>query len=115
MPSRSSAASISRSGAGTRRAMRPTTRCASTPTASAAAREHVFMANQYFSSRIVAEALAARLAETRGPDLVLVSHRTESGWLEASTMGVLRARVHRRIATRDARSRFRAYSPDLPG
>ena len=81
----------------------------------AAAREHVFMENQYFSSKIVADALAARLDEAHGPDLVLVSHRTESGWLEASTMGVLRARVHRGIAARDARSRFRAYCPDLPG
>jgi phospholipase D1/2 len=80
----------------------------------AAARRHIYMENQYFSSDVVAGCLAERLREPAGPELVLVSHRTESGWLEASTMGVLRARLHRRLAAADAHHRFRAFCPELP-
>jgi len=81
----------------------------------AAARRTVFLENQYFTSSLIADALAARLAEPRGPEVVLVSHRTECGWLEESTMGVLRARLHRRLLAADPHRRFRAYCPELPG
>jgi phospholipase D1/2 len=80
----------------------------------AAAEHYVFMENQYFSSNLIAESLAARLREASGPEFALVSHRSESGWLEASTMGVLRARLHRRLAAADAHHRFRAFCPELP-
>jgi phosphatidylserine/phosphatidylglycerophosphate/cardiolipin synthase-like enzyme/uncharacterized membrane protein YdjX (TVP38/TMEM64 family) len=80
----------------------------------AAASRHLFMENQYFSSNLVAECLAARLRAPTGPELVLISHRSESGWLESSTMGVLRARLHRRLGAADAHHRFRAFCPELP-
>jgi phosphatidylserine/phosphatidylglycerophosphate/cardiolipin synthase-like enzyme/uncharacterized membrane protein YdjX (TVP38/TMEM64 family) len=78
------------------------------------ARRHAFMENQYFSSNAVGDVLAARLREAEGPDVVLVAARTESGWLEETTMGVLRARLHRRLAAADAHRRFRAYCPEVP-
>jgi phosphatidylserine/phosphatidylglycerophosphate/cardiolipin synthase-like enzyme/uncharacterized membrane protein YdjX (TVP38/TMEM64 family) len=81
----------------------------------AAARRTIFLENQYFTSRAIADALSARLADPRGPEVVLVSHRTESGWLEESTMGVLRARLHRSLLAADPHERFRAYCPELPG
>ena len=81
----------------------------------AAARRAIFLENQYFTSNLIADALAARLREPQGPEIVLVSHRAECGWLEESTMGVLRARVHRRLLAADPHARFRAYCPELPG
>src|SRR5581483_11603291 len=80
----------------------------------ASAREYVFMENQYFSSNAIGDALTARLREPVGPEMLLVSARTESGWLEATTMGVLRARLYRRLVSADARKRFRTYCPELP-
>jgi uncharacterized membrane protein YdjX (TVP38/TMEM64 family) len=72
------------------------------------------MENQYFSANAIGSALAERLREPLGPDMVLVSPRTESGWLEETTMGVLRARLYRRLASADAHGRFRMYCPELP-
>jgi len=81
----------------------------------AAARDRIFMENQYFSSNAIGSALAERLREPRGPEAVLVSPRTESGWLEETTMGVLRARLYRRLVSADAHKRFRMYCPQLAG
>jgi uncharacterized membrane protein YdjX (TVP38/TMEM64 family) len=71
--------------------------------------------NQYFSSVAITAALAARLAAATGPEVVLIAPQRESGWLEQNTMGVLRARLQRRLRQTDAHGRFRAYCPALPG
>ncbi len=81
----------------------------------AAARRWLFFENQYFTSATIADALAQRLREAEGPEVVLVSPRTEGGWLEEVTMGVLRARLHRRLREADAHGRYRTYCPHLPG
>jgi uncharacterized membrane protein YdjX (TVP38/TMEM64 family) len=81
----------------------------------AAARRGIFMENQYFSSTLVADSLARRLREPHGPDVVLVSHRMESGWLEETTMGVLRSRLYRRLGMADLHARFMSSCPELPG
>jgi phosphatidylserine/phosphatidylglycerophosphate/cardiolipin synthase-like enzyme/uncharacterized membrane protein YdjX (TVP38/TMEM64 family) len=80
----------------------------------AAARRYLYMENQYFSSSTIAEALAQRLRETDGPEVVVISPRRESGWLEETTMGVLRARLHQRLRQADPVGRYRMYCPDLP-
>jgi phospholipase D1/2 len=80
----------------------------------AAARRHLYMENQYFSSSAIAHALAQRLREPDGPEVVVVSPRRESGWLEETTMGVLRARLHQRLREADPAGRYRMYCPDLP-
>ena len=80
-----------------------------------AARHHLFFENQYFTSALVADVLAERLAEPHGPQVVVVSPQTQSGWLEEATMGVLRARLHRRLARADRHRRYRLYCPHLPG
>jgi phospholipase D1/2 len=81
----------------------------------AAARHSIYMENQYFSSAEIAKALAARLVPEDGPDIVLVSRRNESGWLEAHSMGVLRARLYRSLRAADTHDRFRLYCPSIPG
>jgi phosphatidylserine/phosphatidylglycerophosphate/cardiolipin synthase-like enzyme/membrane protein YqaA with SNARE-associated domain len=81
----------------------------------ARARRFIFMENQYFTSGLIADALAARLREPDGPEIVLLTHRDQCGWLEESTMGILRARAQRRVADADAHDRFRAYFPEPAG
>ncbi len=81
----------------------------------AAARDSLYLENQYFSSGVIADAFAARLREPDGPDIALVSRRTESGWLEEASMGVLRARLCRELRAADPRGRFALYCPHAPG
>lgn len=81
----------------------------------ASARHSIYMENQYFSSGEVAKALEAKLGRKDGPDIVLVSRRNESGWLEAHSMGVLRARQYRRLRAADTYERFHLFCPTIPG
>ena len=81
----------------------------------AAARRSMYLENQYFTSSAVGGALEARLREPDSPDIVVVSRRTEEGWLEERTMGVLRARLHKRLQAADVADHYRLYFPDGPG
>jgi len=77
----------------------------------AAARRFVFVENQYFTSTIVAGAMASRLREPDPPEFAFVMPSAESGWLETSTMGVLRARAHAGLREADHAGRYRMYCP----
>ncbi len=79
------------------------------------AQRHLFFESQYFTSGLVADALAARLAEPDGPEVAVISPRLQSGWLEEATMGVLRARVQRKLKDADRHHRYQLYCPHLPG
>ena len=81
----------------------------------AAAKSSIFAENQYFTSRTIANALASTLERKDGPDIVIVSPSTQSGWLETSTMGVLRARIHSDLIRADTHQRYRVYCPWLDG
>ncbi len=80
----------------------------------AAAERSLFFENQYFTSTLIADALAKRLATASGPDVLLVSPQKQSGWLEEVTMGVQRARLHRRLRLTDGHGRYRLACPVLP-
>ena len=80
----------------------------------ASARGFIFAENQYFTSQTIAEAFAERLQAPAGPDIAIVSPYTQCGWLETSTMGVLRARNHRMLRAADRHNRYRLYAPMLP-
>jgi uncharacterized membrane protein YdjX (TVP38/TMEM64 family) len=78
----------------------------------ASARRHVFAENQYFTSRTITDAFTARLRDA-GPEIAVVSPYAQSGWLEISTMGALRARIHRALRSADPDGRYRLYCPTL--
>jgi len=80
-----------------------------------AARRHMFFENQYFTSDTLCNALSARLAGDNPPEVMVVSPRNQSGWLEQATMGALRARIHQRLKAADPLARYRMYGPHLPG
>ena len=81
----------------------------------AAARRSVYIESQYFASRRVAEAIAARLAEPAGPEFVVVNPHSAEGWLEEEVMGSSRARLLRLIRAADRHGRFRLYTPVAAG
>jgi len=81
----------------------------------ARARQSIYIENQYFTAYRLGEALAARLAEPGGPEIVLVSRLLSHGWLEEHTMHVLRARLVRRLQEADREGRFHIYYPHAEG
>jgi phosphatidylserine/phosphatidylglycerophosphate/cardiolipin synthase-like enzyme len=81
----------------------------------AAARRYIYIENQYFTARTVGDALAARLAEPSGPEIIVVSRLDSAGWLEAPTMEALRTVLLHKLRDADAYGRFSAWYPDSPG
>lgn len=81
----------------------------------AAARRSLYFENQYLTSSVIGDALAARLQEPDGPEIVILQPCQCEGWLEETTMGVLRARLMRRLQTADRYGRLRAYHPAVAG
>lgn len=81
----------------------------------AAARRSIYIENQYFTSYSVGEALAARLSEPDGPEIVVVVRLFSHGWLEEHTMHVLRTRLVQRLRAADRHGRFHIYYPHLDG
>jgi phosphatidylserine/phosphatidylglycerophosphate/cardiolipin synthase-like enzyme len=77
----------------------------------ASAKRRIYAENQYFASRRIAEAIAKRLSEPDGPEIVLVMPATADGWLEEEAMGSARARLMQALVKVDAHRRFRIYTP----
>jgi len=75
------------------------------------ARRFIYAESQYFASRRIGEAIAARMAEPDGPEIVLVCPRDADGWLEQVAMDTARARLWRAIGKVDTGRRFRIYHP----
>lgn len=81
----------------------------------AAARRDLYIESQYFASRRIAEAVARRLAEPDGPEIVVVNPRHAQGWLEPLAMDTARARLVAALRKRDPHGRFRLYHPVTAG
>ena len=77
----------------------------------AGAKRFVYAENQYFASRVVAEAICKRLAEPDGPEFVIVNPKTSEGWLDDEVMSPARAEVLKAIQACDKHGRFRIYTP----
>jgi len=81
----------------------------------ARAKRTIYIENQYFTSNALGEALAARLAEDDGPEVIAVLRLSSQGWLEAPTMGTLRTVLLKKLRDADKHGRFHAYYPYIPG
>ncbi len=77
----------------------------------AQAQKLIYLENQYFTSPLIAEALARRLAEPDGPEIVLVSTGRSPSWFDSMTMDTARAAVLFRLEGADRHGRFFAFSP----
>lgn len=81
----------------------------------AQARRYVYIENQYLTASAAARAIAESLALPEGPDIIAVLPKLESGWLEQSSMGMLRRQVLSRLRTSDPHGRLHVYYPAVPG
>lgn len=79
------------------------------------AQRYIYVETQYLTSHSITSALADRLRDPRGPEIVLVLHPNSDGWLEQHTMDVLRGRVLKRLRADDRYHRLALYYPHLPG
>jgi uncharacterized membrane protein YdjX (TVP38/TMEM64 family) len=77
----------------------------------AAATQSIYIESQYFTNEQLGDALAARLREVNGPEIVVVSPKECHGWMEQNTMGVFRAKVFRNLLAADTFGRLRLVYP----
>jgi phospholipase D1/2 len=81
----------------------------------AAARRSIYIENQYFTADRIGAALAQRLAEPDGPEIVVVLRELSHGWLEELTMQNLRTRMIEKLRAADRYDRFRVFYPYITG
>lgn len=81
----------------------------------AAAKRFIYADNQYFASRRVAEAIARRLRERNGPEIVIVNPTSADGWLQETVMGSARAALLATLGDIDRHDRFDIYTPVTDG
>lgn len=81
----------------------------------ASARRHIYIESPFFTSSKIAGAIAKRLYEESGPDIVVVTRKKSHGWLEESTMDAIRAHLVRRVQRVDTAGRFGIYFTEYTG
>ncbi|XKM43223.1 phospholipase D-like domain-containing protein (plasmid) [Rhizobium ruizarguesonis] len=81
----------------------------------ARARRQLYIEAQYLASFRVADAIAARLQEEDGPEVVIICTRSSHGLIEKIVMGGNRDRVIRRLKRADRADRLRVYYAVVPG
>ncbi|BAK65529.1 phospholipase D [Sphingobium sp. SYK-6] len=81
----------------------------------ARARKWIYAESQYFASRKIARAIAQRLAEEDGPEVVVINPVSADGWLEPLAMDTARARLVEALRRLDRHGRFRVYHPVSAG
>ena len=71
----------------------------------------IYIENQYFTNQPICDALAARLAEPDGPEVIVVLPKGGDGWLERNTIELFRDRLFRCLIDADAHQRLRLVFP----
>lgn len=77
----------------------------------ASAERTIYAESQYFASRRIAEAIAKRLGDPDGPDIVIINPQQADGWLEQQAMDTARARLVETLRARDTYGKLRVYHP----
>ena len=77
----------------------------------ALAKRAIYIESQYFTNEKIAAALAARLAEPDGPEIIVVTPKECHGWIEKSTMGAFRDGVLRQMLAADTHAKLRLVYP----
>jgi phosphatidylserine/phosphatidylglycerophosphate/cardiolipin synthase-like enzyme len=76
-----------------------------------AAKTCIYMENQYFTSTLIADELARRLTEPKGPEVILISTEHSPSYFDQVTMDKTRLNFIRTLKDADKHERMRAYSP----
>jgi phosphatidylserine/phosphatidylglycerophosphate/cardiolipin synthase-like enzyme len=77
----------------------------------ASAKKLIYLENQYFTSPIIAAALALRLEEPNGPEVVVVSTARAPSWFDHFAMDSARRAILDRLRRADLYHRFSAWTP----
>jgi phosphatidylserine/phosphatidylglycerophosphate/cardiolipin synthase-like enzyme/uncharacterized membrane protein YdjX (TVP38/TMEM64 family) len=77
----------------------------------AAATRCIYIESQYFTNHKLAGALARRLEEPDGPEVIVVMPKECEGWIEKQTMGVLRHEALEVLVRADRHRRLRLVYP----
>jgi phosphatidylserine/phosphatidylglycerophosphate/cardiolipin synthase-like enzyme len=77
----------------------------------AAARRWIYIENQYFTSPVIGAALARRLAEPGGPEIVVVCPLHSGGSFDRLSMDHARNDLIHRLQLADRNGRFQAFAP----
>lgn len=78
------------------------------------ARRHIYIETQYLASFRVARAIAKRLREVDGPEIVVLATKSSHGLIEKLTMGSNRDRLIRRLKRMDRYDRLRVMYAVVP-
>ncbi len=81
----------------------------------ASARRSIYIECEYLTSAAVVDALSKSLRDRHGPEILVVAPARASGWLEQTTMGIMRERALRRLRAEDRHGRLHLYYPTVPG
>jgi phospholipase D1/2 len=81
----------------------------------AAARRTIYLESQYFAAPRISAAIAARLAEPEGPEIIIINPRRADGWLEEEAMGPARAVLLGKLRRADRFGRLRFATPVTEG
>jgi phosphatidylserine/phosphatidylglycerophosphate/cardiolipin synthase-like enzyme len=71
----------------------------------------IYAESQYFASRVIAQAIAKRLSEPDGPEVILINPMKADNWLGEIAMDTARARLRESMRSHDKNGRFRMYHP----
>lgn len=77
----------------------------------ASAKRLIYLENQYMTSPIIAEALAARLEEPDGPEVVLISTLHCPSWFDQMTMDRTRSAFLKRLELANSHRRLHTFCP----
>jgi phosphatidylserine/phosphatidylglycerophosphate/cardiolipin synthase-like enzyme len=77
----------------------------------AQARKTIYIETQYLASRVLAEALADRLGEPGGPEILIVLPEKADGWLEQKAMDGARRKLLHLLWRADRHKRLGVYYP----
>ena len=79
-----------------------------------AARRLIYLENQYLTSPIIVEALAERLIEPDGPEVVTIGPARSPSYFDQITMDSARTSAINRLRSVDVHKRFSAFSAHTP-
>ena len=80
----------------------------------AAAQDYIYIENQFFTSPTISNALAQRLTESDGPEIVLNLPLETEGWLSQQSMDMMRVGLIKALREADEYDRLAVYYPDHP-
>ncbi|KLK91824.1 phospholipase [Microvirga vignae] len=79
-----------------------------------AARQSIYIEAQYMTAPYIGDVLEQHLANSYGPEIVVIQTHESHGWAEKKVMGTNRDRLIRRLRKADGYDRLRVYYPVVP-